>query len=74
MQQLDTQTESTKAEILDITARLMQVSGLAAAELARELGRLQAQNETREARYLELMENHEAAEREIALMENRRTD
>ena len=74
MNAIDQQTEKSKALILAATEKLMTVSGVAAAELARELGQLQQDNERRETRYLELMEAFELAEREISLMENRRTD
>lgn len=71
---LDKVVDDAKATILKLTDELMTLSGASASEKAKELGRVQGEMEAAENTYLEMLERHEAATQELALMENRRTD
>ena len=66
--------EKHRVKILELTEELVTVTGPRAAELARLLGGHNLESERLEARYLECLERHDEVSRELALMENPRTD
>ncbi|RYZ75676.1 MAG: ATP-binding cassette domain-containing protein [Proteobacteria bacterium] len=71
---IDKDMENLKTKILALTDELMTLSGVKAAEKAKELGSAQGEIEKSEGLYLEFLERHEVASQELALMDNRRTD
>lgn len=71
---LDTEIAKKRARMVEISEKLAVTSGPGAAELAKEIGGLQGEIETMEETYLALLERHEAAERELSSIENRRAD
>ncbi len=62
---LDQLLNSLKEKILALTDELLTVSGPQASAKARELGSVQVEMEKSEAGYLEILERHEKAEREL---------
>lgn len=74
MAQIDADIEKLRGKILELNDKLLSVSGAAATEAAKEIGDLQERIDGKEARYLELLERHESAERELGAMENPRTN
>ncbi len=74
MATIEQRTEKLKDEILSLNERLMAASGASAGEIAKDLAQLQEESDKGETRYLECLERHEVVQRELALMENRRTD
>lgn len=71
---LDKSMDDLKTKILSLTDELLKLSGPQAAEKAKELGAAHVEIETQEALYLELLEKHERAGQDLALMDTRRTD
>ena len=71
---LDASIENLKGRILELNEKLLAASGPEAGALARDLGGAQGEIDSLEARYLEVLEAHEETSRELASMENRRTD
>jgi ATP-binding cassette subfamily F protein 3 len=63
---LDALIGQLRERVLVLTEELIATSGMAAASKAKELGGVQAEIETAEGAYLEFLERHEAAERELA--------
>jgi ATP-binding cassette subfamily F protein 3 len=74
MAAIDTESEKKRAEILELNERLLKASGVDATAIAREIGAAQERIESLEARYLELLETHDAAKIEIEEMEGRSKD
>jgi ATP-binding cassette subfamily F protein 3 len=74
MSGIDAKNEKLRNDIISCTENLLNLSGLAASQVAKELAGLQAEVEANENRYLELLESHDFNARELVLMENRRTD
>jgi ATP-binding cassette subfamily F protein 3 len=68
MGQIDAALERLKAQILDRNHELLSVSGPDAAVIAKTIAVLQAEADSHEARYLVLLEQHEAASRELEAM------
>lgn len=68
MGQIDAALERLKAQILDRNHELLSVSGPDAAVIAKTIAALQAEADSHEARYLILLEQHEAASRELEAM------
>jgi ATP-binding cassette subfamily F protein 3 len=74
MSGIDAKNEKLRNDIISCTEKLLNLSGLEASQVAKELAGLQAEVEANENRYLELLESHDFNARELVLMENRRTD
>lgn len=69
MRQLDIDLAAKRERLLDFNEKLMSVTGSQAAAFAKDLGLLQNEIETLEARYLECLELHETTERELSALE-----
>ena len=67
---LDALVVRLKAQVLVLTEELISTSGLAAAAKAKELGLVQASIERGESEYLDFLERHEVAERELKTLAN----
>jgi ATP-binding cassette subfamily F protein 3 len=74
MQKLDQDIQTMKSRLIEINEALTTVMGAQAAELARDLAKTQAAIDAAENRYIDCLSSHEEAEREIALIEKRRTE
>ena len=72
----ETAIEKLKQEMLRLNEKLLTSSGPQAAQVAREIGVKQAEIDHLEAKYLECLERHDVASRELGALagtENRRT-
>jgi ATP-binding cassette subfamily F protein 3 len=67
---LDTLVTKLRERVLVLTEELIATSGVAAAAKSKELGGVQGEIETAEATYLDFLERHESAERELKTLSN----
>ncbi|MES2965050.1 MAG: ABC-F family ATP-binding cassette domain-containing protein [Bdellovibrionota bacterium] len=71
---LDVDMAKKRDEMVRLNESLTAASGPAANEAARSIGTLQKQIDEMDESYLKVLERHEVVERELASIENRRTE